>query len=125
MSAPYLRKLLPIVVFLASCGWMAQAGAAAFVQCPGDADGDAVPDVPNPNGKCMHLSAGDGFIRMADGRVLYSFGFSNLTGVPLGDAIQSGLLAANFPAPHIELKEGQEFYLTLTNVGMTMRPHLF
>ncbi len=27
------------------------------------------------------------------------------------------MLAANFPAPTIALKEGQEFYLTLTNVG--------
>ena len=34
-------------------------------------------------------------------------------------------LAANFAAPTIELKEGDEFYLTLTNVSMAMRPDLF
>ena len=37
----------------------------------------------------------------------------------------AGMLAANFPAPTIELEEGDEFYLTLTNVGMMMRPDLF
>jgi FtsP/CotA-like multicopper oxidase with cupredoxin domain len=125
MRAPYLRKLLSTLTLLACCTWAAEAGAAAFVQCPGDANGDAVPDVPNPAIKCMHLSAGDGFARMGDGRVLYTFGFSDLTGVPLASAIGTGILAANFPAPTIELQEGQKFYLTLTNVGMAMRPDLF
>ena len=36
-----------------------------------------------------------------------------------------GLAAANYPAPTIHLKEGQEFYLSLTNVGMILRPDLF
>jgi FtsP/CotA-like multicopper oxidase with cupredoxin domain len=53
------------------------------------------------------------------------FGFSDLTGVPLAQAINRGILAANFPAPTIDLKQGQKFYLTLTNVGMAMRPDLF
>ncbi len=39
--------------------------------------------------------------------------------------MNAGLAAANYPAPTIELKEGQEFYLSLTNVGMIMRPDLF
>ena len=37
----------------------------------------------------------------------------------------AGSLAANFPAPTIELSEGDELYLSLTNVGMTIRPDLF
>lgn len=102
------------------------AGAVAYVQCPGDNNGDAIPDGPaNPNLKCMHLTAGDGFITMADGYPQYMFGFSDVTGVPEAQAIEAGLLAASFPAPTIVLKEGQEFYLTLTNVGMVMRPDLF
>ena len=125
MRTPRLRKLLYALALCAAAGGSGSSWAAAFVQCPGDANGDAVPDSPNPNVKCMHLSAGDGFIRMADGRVLYTFGFSDLTGVALGDAIGAGLLAANFPAPTIEMKENQKFYLTLTNVGMSMRPDLF
>jgi FtsP/CotA-like multicopper oxidase with cupredoxin domain len=125
MRAPFVRKML-VTLTLAACGaWSTGAQSAAYVQCPGDTNGDAVPEVANPAVKCMHLSAGDGFVRMADGRVLYNFGFSDLTGVPLADAIGTGLLAANFPAPTIELNEGQKFYLTLTNVGMTMRPDLF
>lgn len=125
MNAPFLRKSLATLILAALGAWSGGASAAAFVQCPGDANGDAIPDAPNPAVKCMHLSAGDGFAKMADGRVLYTFGFADLTGVPLANAIGTGILAANFPAPTIELTEGQKFYLTLTNVGMAMRPDLF
>jgi FtsP/CotA-like multicopper oxidase with cupredoxin domain len=62
---------------------------------------------------------------MADGKVMYGFGFADVTGVLPADAINTGLLAANFAAPTIELKEGDKFYLTLTNVGMVIRPDLF
>jgi FtsP/CotA-like multicopper oxidase with cupredoxin domain len=36
-----------------------------------------------------------------------------------------GVLAANIPAPLITVDEDDEFYLTLSNVGMIMRPDLF
>lgn len=103
------------------------AEAAVYVQCPGDSNGDAVPDVPyDPNQlKCMHLGAGDGFINMADGRLQYMFGFSDMTGLTEDQVMSAGNLAANFPAPTITLKQGQEFFLTLTNVGMAIRPDLF
>jgi FtsP/CotA-like multicopper oxidase with cupredoxin domain len=39
--------------------------------------------------------------------------------------MEAGILAANFPAPSIVLDQGKEFYLTLTNVGMLIRPDLF
>lgn len=106
-----------------------QAMAAVYVQCPGDTDGDAVPEFGapgyDPTVKCMHLAAGDGFSTMADGKPVYGFGFSDVTGVAPADALSVGLLAANFSAPTIELKEGDKFYLTLTNVGMSIRPDLF
>jgi FtsP/CotA-like multicopper oxidase with cupredoxin domain len=35
------------------------------------------------------------------------------------------MLAAAFPAPAIVVDEGKQFYLSLTNVGMVMRPDLF
>ena len=103
------------------------AEAVVYVQCPGDTNGDAVPDVPyDPDQlKCMHLAAGDGFVKMADGRLQYTFGFSDMTGVPEDQVMNTGHLGANFPAPTITLKQGQQFYLTLTNVGMAMRPDLF
>ncbi|MEO8654437.1 MAG: multicopper oxidase domain-containing protein, partial [Ramlibacter sp.] len=46
-------------------------------------------------------------------------------GVLPAEAVNTGLLGANFSAPTIDLKEGQRFYLSLTNVGMAMRPDLF
>jgi FtsP/CotA-like multicopper oxidase with cupredoxin domain len=74
--------------------------------------------------ECMHLTAGDGFISMADGRTLYSFGFADVTSKPAAD-VMLDTLAANFAAPSIELQQGKDFYLTLTNVSMAMRPDLF
>jgi len=125
MTSSDLRKrLLPTA--LAACGLLAgQASAAVYVQCPGDTNGDGVPETPTPGVVCKHLGAGDGFSSMADGKPLYGFGFSDLTGVLPAQAISTGLLAANFVAPTIELKEGDKFYLTLTNVGMVIRPDLF
>lgn len=104
------------------------AAAEVSVQCPGDNNGDAVIDSPNPahpNAKCMHLAAGDGFVTMADGKPQYIFGFSDVTGIRPNKVMQNGTLAATFPAPKIVLNQGDEFYLSLTNVGMMMRPDLF
>jgi len=119
----------------------APARAAVHVQCPvktggavlGDTNGDGMiradnGEITNPvsaHEVCMALSAGDGFVTMADGSEIYTFGFNNVTGLADGDIMQAGFLAANFPAPTIDLREGDEFYLTLTNVAMAMRPDLF
>jgi FtsP/CotA-like multicopper oxidase with cupredoxin domain len=128
MSARTFRKLLLPVAVAAALGVSATAGAAVYVQCPGDEDGDAKwvsPGETQPaNTTCKHLTAGDGFITMADGRNLYTFGFTDVTGKPPSDIFLDSL-AANFPAPTIELKQGDDFYLTLTNVSMAMRPDLF
>jgi FtsP/CotA-like multicopper oxidase with cupredoxin domain len=124
--------------------WAQQRNGSIYTQCPGDANGDAIPDptirvgsrtLPNPNYRpnvqCMHLAAGDGFVTMADGKQLYTFGFSDVTGLLPSEVVNGngsrigGLAAATYPAPTIHLKEGQEFYLSLTNVGMIMRPDLF
>lgn len=119
---------------LATMALSSGAFAAPGVQCPGDANGDAVPDEfvngnPNPefnpNVRCAHLTAGDGFVKMADGRPIYIFGFSDVTGLAPDAVMQAGHLGANFPAPTLFVDEGNEFYLTLTNVGMAMRPDLF
>jgi len=131
MRTTNLRKLLCPLAIAAAFAVPLPAAAGVYVQCPGDTNGDAVPDgAPNPNLKCMHLSGGDGFSVMADGKQLYTFGFSNLTGTGPGnsgidDRLDKGILAAQQPAPTIDLKQGQQFYLTLTNVGMVMRPDLF
>jgi FtsP/CotA-like multicopper oxidase with cupredoxin domain len=123
---------------------LAPAQAAVMVQCPGDTDGNATidnPDQNHPTAKCMHLSASDGFANMGDGYLQYIFGFGLLTEqntketaaavddggtvTPAGDAIDVGILNAQISAPTITLEEGEEFYLSLTNTGMMMRPDLF
>lgn len=115
---------LGVVLFLAGA---APLGAEVVVQCPVDADGIDTDGDGDPANDvvCMHLAAGDGFCTMADGSVQYIFGFADVTGVPAGDVMMEGMLGANFSAPTIALREGQQFYLTLTNVGMMMRPDLF
>ncbi len=127
MSSKIVKGLLVTAVMLATGVEIPTADAAIFVQCPGDTNGDAVPDgAYDPNAlQCMHLTAGDGFISMADGKLQYMFGFSNVTGLTEDQIMSAGMLAANFPAPTIVLKQGQEFYLSLTNVGMVQRPDLF
>ena len=88
--------------------------------------GTNVPAEYDESIKCMHLGAGDGFVRMSDDdhHLQYIFSFTNLTGTDTSKAMDLGTLAANYPAPTIELEEGQKFYLSLTNYGMAMRPDL-
>ncbi len=107
----------------------AAGNAGVVVQCPGDTEDNAVPT--DPNVKCMHLTAGDGFATMADGSPTYIFGYANVTGQPTitqaqkNAVVNNGILSHQWPAPSIVLDEGDEFYLSLTNVGMMMRPDLF
>ena len=80
------------------------------------------------NAVCMHLSAGDGFATMADGRPLYIFSFRDVTGLDensMPTLLDEGFLGAEAPAPTIHLDQGDQFYLSLTNVGMAIRPDLF
>ena len=130
------RKLLFPVSAAAALLAPLPAGAAVFVQCgPNNAnvnaDGSITPGALPANVACMHLTAGDGFISMADksaampqGKSLYVFGFADVTTKPSNE-IMLDSLAANFSAPTIALKQNQSFYLTLTNVSMAMRPDLF
>lgn len=101
--------------------------AEVYTQCPPDTDGidtDGDGD-PNNDNVCMHVSGGDGFTNMADGRLMYMFGFGDLNGISDADAMMAGMLAAESPSPTIVVKEGQKLYLSLTNVGMMVRPDLF
>lgn len=125
------RERLSMLLIALSLGLAAPSIASADinVQCPGDLNGDAVPDPPNPdydpNVRCAHIAAGDGFVKMADGEAAYIFGFSNVTGVPPAQVPFTAELGATFPAPTIAVDEGNEVYLTLTNVGLRVRPDLF
>jgi FtsP/CotA-like multicopper oxidase with cupredoxin domain len=102
--------------------------AALRVQCPGDTNEDAQwtgAEVQPLNTVCMHIVGSDGFAAMADGYPQYMFGFSNMTGVPLDQVLATAELNSQSPAPQIRVREGQDFYLTLSTVPMRMRPDLF
>ncbi|MBZ4420660.1 multicopper oxidase domain-containing protein [Myxococcus sp. RHSTA-1-4] len=118
------RLALLLVPLLLAAG---PARAAVSTQCPPDTDGVDTDGDGNPANDhvCIHLAAGDGFADMANGRLLYVFGFSNVTGVPNARVMQEAMLGAQLPAPTLVVKQGQRLYLTLTNVGMMMRPDLF
>jgi FtsP/CotA-like multicopper oxidase with cupredoxin domain len=142
-------SLLPLVALLLLLG-AAPAMAHFTEQCPPDEDGidtDGDGIVDNDH-LCIQLGSGDGFSVMADGKVQYMFGFSDygglknaggnqgtpadtrldpeLMGNMWNDATNPGnMLGANFPSPKIEMREGQMLYLTLSNIGMMMRPDLF
>ncbi|PKN13354.1 MAG: hypothetical protein CVU69_02875 [Deltaproteobacteria bacterium HGW-Deltaproteobacteria-4] len=144
---------LAVGLIVAAVALPAQAGV--FPQCPtrdpapgspivygswfADGNGDGVlrasdgeiPNALSPNQVCVHLTAGDGFTNMADGREQYIFGFANATGfMPMeGETWDAVMMAymetAVFPAPTLTFREGDEVYLSLTNVGMINRPDLF
>ena len=129
---------LLMLLFLWAGGVPVEAGI--WFQCPGDVVGDhngdgmiradasgraEIRNPASPNQVCMHLAAGDGFSVMADGETQYILGFANVTGVPDLQVMAAGALAAEWPAPTIELKQNDILYLTLSNVGMHMRPDLF
>jgi FtsP/CotA-like multicopper oxidase with cupredoxin domain len=61
-----------------------------------------------------------------DGTLVYIFGFVRIpNNLPANQVMEFGELAAQFPAPTIKVKEGEKLYLTLTTIGMKMRPDLF
>lgn len=125
--APFGLIILALTM-VAAFMLVTQAEAAISVQCPPDTDGidtDGDTIVDNDN-VCRHVAAGDGFINMADGKLQYIFGFSDVPPeIAEDDVMMYSMMAATFPSPTITVKEGQKLYLTLSNVGMAQRPDLF
>lgn len=115
--------LLSILVFASFAPNLAVAEIR--MQCPANIIDNITGQTDAPQIMCKHIAAGDGFARMADGKVLYIFGFSDVTGVPDEMVMNAGMLAAQFSAPNLKFPEGKKVYLTLSNVGMLMRPDLF
>lgn len=127
MNKKAISMMVKAVIAGAVFSYAGIASATVYSQCPGDLNANGTNTDPGEvsDAICMHLTGGDGYIKMADERPLYMFGFGDLTGTPDDQVMNKGILAAEFPAPNIELKQGDEFYLTLSNVGMIMRPDLF
>ena len=87
----------------------------------GDAGGTS-PDLSTPPGisKCPNVS--DNY----DGKVCWTYQGTLLDGhVDPRPIMDVGVMNANQPAPLIAIDEDDELFLTLTNVGMIMRPDLF
>ena len=127
MNSTIRKVLTRLALPVALLAVLSIARGGVYVQKPldvdgVDTDGDGIVDNDNV---CMHLAAGDGFVKMADGKSMYIFGFGDVTGVADGHGHDDGMVGANSPGPTINVREGQKLYLTLTNVGMMMRPDLF
>jgi FtsP/CotA-like multicopper oxidase with cupredoxin domain len=139
--------IIPVFLLMFIAFGLPSAQAHVFFQCP-CLDDPAATGVVKANGNiecsvggqsvaCKHLTGGDGFVTMADGRELFMFGFHDVTYLypPNGayptkeeaDVAVSfdGLLAAETSAPTINVQENQDFYLTLSVVPMVIRPDLF
>ncbi len=125
----FIQAVKILLLLLIALGIAAlPCSASIYVQCPEDTDGiDADGDGDPANDiVCMHISGGDGFAKMADGKDQYTFSFGLVPlGMPEENVVSETALKATLPAPRITLREGQELYLTMTNVGMVMRPDLF
>ena len=117
--------LLAVLAVVAAAG---PARAAISQQCPADIDGidtDGDGNIANDH-VCKHMIASDGYADMADGRLLYVFGFSEIfSGEPLDMAVMNHTLSSNTPAPTLVYREGQRVYFTLSNAGFMVRPDLF
>lgn len=114
------------------------AMAGVYPQCPSDvtalgtdtvdpATGLTLRTYTPPGGNrkvCLHVVAGDGWQVLGDGRQAYGFGFAPAQGRD-EEVMINGTAAAKFPAPTITFQEGDEVWLSLTNVGMIHRPDLF
>jgi FtsP/CotA-like multicopper oxidase with cupredoxin domain len=121
-----MRRPTGITFLVVALGFLLWAPPAFPVtwECPEDLDGDGIRDIDLPGVQCMHLAAGDGLVTMGDGTQMYIFGFQDVTDQPLDNIVAFGTLGANFSAPTITVAQNDNLYLTVTNVGMTLRPDL-
>ena len=100
MKGPIRYSFLFIPLLLMTlCILPVQAGI--LVQCPTDTNGDGVSD--DPNVICLHLSSGDGFTKMADGKDQYIFSFAEIPpATPITDVVASftgrAMFISIFPA---------------------------
>jgi len=125
---PVIRSAIAAAV-LAASGGAAYAGVNS--QCPAGPAGQPVlhttnsADGPTNARVCAHLAAGDGWSVRADGGRHYMFGFSDVTGIADENVMTTSVFNAKWSAPTLAFREGQEVFLSLTNVGMLHRPDLF
>lgn len=130
---PDPTQLLPAGLY-APTGITVLAPGAQYNPATGNVEGSYTDALGTHEVACKSLTAGDGHAYMADRDRTgvdpdkgdaYIFGFNDVTGIANDQVMTVGMLAANISAPTITVREGQEFYLSLTNAGMIQRPDLF
>lgn len=134
-------KLSHIVAAVLATFAASAATAGVYPQCPFDVSAAGITHdtdpatqltlhwrtvaTPTPHRQvCLHVIAGDGWMVLGNGAPSYGFGFAPAEGRD-GEVMINGTSNANFPAPTVTFKEGDEVWMALTNVGMIHRPDLF
>ena len=131
-------KLSKLFAVLVTALAVPAAMAGVYPQCPADvvSSGSNIVDpvsgltmrVFTPLGSnrkvCLHVAAGDGWMVLGNGAQTYGFGFSAVKSTD-DQVMLDGTSNAKFPAPTLGFQEGDEVWLSLTNVGMIHRPDLF
>lgn len=148
---PSCSALSAALLLLAATFALPAAAQSFRVQCPAKTSMHSKASDPG-NIKCQQIAGGDGFATMGDGTQMYLFGFGALSGlsdiqagkpgtqlasvfnnpnnpnaalVEPAAIMNQGVLSSNAPGPLIAIDEDDELFLTLSNVGMIMRPDLF
>ena len=123
-SFPPLARRAALATAAISMGLLLSAGSAAAFEyyCPEDTDGDGISDAPDV--KCLHLAGSDGLITMGDGKELYVFGFSNVSGDTADADNIDAILEANQPSPTIVVKENDILRLSVSIMGFLLRPDI-
>jgi hypothetical protein len=68
---------------------------------------------------------GNGYLNAPSVTFTPTSGNSSIPGTDPAAIMNTGVMNGNIPAPEMAFDEDDEFFLTLTNVGMIMRPDLF
>ena len=141
-------KLIKLATALVGAFAVPAAMAGVYPQCPFDVNGTGITHQTDPATNlvlhsrnvgtgaaahrqvCLHVVAGDGWMVLGNGAQTYGFGFAAANSVIDGrssddNVMVNGTSNANFPAPTVTFREGDEVWMALTNVGMIHRPDLF
>jgi FtsP/CotA-like multicopper oxidase with cupredoxin domain len=101
--------------------------ASEFMQTNLDSTGNVldVVKIGAPDGPAYPFNGGIGLVPDVNATAEYGDTLELTCHVEPRLVMDVGVMNGNIPAPMIAIDEGDELFLTLTNVGMVMRPDLF
>ncbi|MCB8944473.1 MAG: multicopper oxidase domain-containing protein [Ardenticatenaceae bacterium] len=118
---------------LGTAGALANADRLQQIWGQAEVEPDASPSALVVNGTSIRLGATDGYIRLpadpseypAGFREVYVFGFVDMsTSDSINEAINTHKGLVQHSAPIIDVLEGDDVFVTLTNLGLVVRPDL-